>query len=80
MNADLTEYISKCEICSTYQPVQGKEPLICHKVPERSWEKIALDYYKTVTEVTRKLRRHFSTHGIPDRVVSDNAPFNLREF
>lgn len=33
-----------------------------------------------MTEVTRKLRRHFSTHGIPDKVISDNVPFNSREF
>lgn len=45
MNGDLTDYISKCEICSTYQPAQGKEPLICHEVPDRPWEKIVLDIF-----------------------------------
>ena len=45
MNGDLTDYISKCEICSTYQPAQGKEPLICHEVPARPWENIVLDIF-----------------------------------
>ena len=35
MNSDLTNYISKCDICSSYQSSQAKEPLICHKIADR---------------------------------------------
>ena len=29
MNRELTEFISKCETCNTFQPMQQKQPLIC---------------------------------------------------
>ena len=35
---------------------------------------------KTVGEVKKKLKRHFSTHGIPDKLMSDNVPFSSKEF
>ena len=105
MNSDITDYLSKCESCNTFQPQQQKEPLISHEIPHRPWEKIAsdiftfdgkdylctVDYYsnyfelnclydKTAPEVVKKLKRHFSNHGIPDKLHSDNMPFGSREF
>ena len=106
MNKDLEDYISKCETCNTYQSSQQKEPLICHDVPHRPWEKVGcdiftlneadylctVDYYsdyfevdllhkKTGKTVMKKLEGHFATHGIPDKLQSDNGPpFNSHEF
>ena len=37
MNSDLTECISKFDICSSYQSNQAKEPLICHEIADRPW-------------------------------------------
>ena len=37
-------------------------------------------FHKTAGEVKKKLKRHFSTHGIPDRLMSDNVPFSSKEF
>ena len=37
-------------------------------------------YHKTAGEVILKLRKHFSTHGIPEKLISDNMPFSSREF
>ena len=36
-------------------------------------------YHKTAGEVILKLKRHFSTHGICEKLISDNMPFSLRE-
>ena len=41
LNVDIREYISKCEVCCTYQRNQQKEPLISHEIPHRPWEKVA---------------------------------------
>ena len=45
MNRQLEEFISKCETCNTFQPAQEKEPLICHEIPQRPWEKIGCDIF-----------------------------------
>ena len=37
-------------------------------------------YHETAGEVVLKLKRHFSTHGIPENLISDNMPFSSREF
>ena len=45
MNKDVEDYVSKCTVCSREPVHQGKEPLICHKLPNRPWEKIAVDLF-----------------------------------
>ena len=105
MNKDLTDFISKCEICNTFQNNQAPEPLIPHEIPSRPWQIIAaniftvnnkdflctVDYYsnyfeidplfhKTAGEVKKKLKRDFSRHGIPDKLMSDNVLFSSKEF
>ena len=105
MNKDLIDFISKCEICNTFQNNQTREPLIPCEIPSRPWQIIAADiftvnnkdflctvvcysnyfeidrlFYKTAGEIKKKLKRHFSTHGIPDTLMSDNVPFSSKEF
>ena len=45
MNKDVEDYVSKCTVCSRQPVQQGKEPLICHELPNRPWEKIAVDLF-----------------------------------
>ena len=45
MNSDLTDHISKCDICSSYQSNQAREPLISHEVADRPWQKIGADVF-----------------------------------
>ena len=45
MNSDLTDHISKCDICLSYQSSQAKEPLICHEIADRPWQKIGADVF-----------------------------------
>ncbi|KAK2564593.1 Retrovirus-related Pol polyprotein from transposon 17.6 [Acropora cervicornis] len=51
MNEDVEDYVSKCTVCSSQPVQQGKEPLICHELSNRPWEKIAVDlFYLNGTE------------------------------
>ena len=107
MNSDLKDYISKCDLCNTYQSGQQKEPMICHEIPEYPWQKVGVDiltldskdylctvdyfsdyfelaplsHSKSAKTIIKHLKHHFSTHGIPVTVQSDNGPpFNSEEF
>ena len=44
MTTELREYISKCDICLSYRPLQSKEPLLQHDIPDRPWAKIGADF------------------------------------
>ena len=45
MNAKITDYIQKCDVCMSLQKNQTKEPLICHEPTSRPWEKVATDIF-----------------------------------
>lgn len=37
LNAELDDFILKCDICSLYKPAQPREPLIPLEIPSRPW-------------------------------------------
>ena len=43
MNAELRHWISTCEPCRLFKASHGRETLLSHEVPQRPWEKIAVD-------------------------------------
>lgn len=43
MNAELRHWISTCEPCRLFEVSHGKETLMSHEVPQRPWEKVAVD-------------------------------------
>ena len=45
LNAEITDYIQKCDACMSLQSNQTKEPLICHEPTSRPWEKVATDIF-----------------------------------
>ena len=45
MNKDLTDFISKCEICNTFQNNQAKEPFIPSEIQGRPWQILAADIF-----------------------------------
>ena len=55
MNSDLTEHISKCDICSSSQSNQAREPLISHGIVDRPWQKIGAGCFSHLMAQTTSL-------------------------
>ena len=43
MNSQIEDTVSNCQVCSTYQKSNTKEPLLPHNVPYRPWAKVGAD-------------------------------------
>ena len=46
MNQQIADMVSKCNTCNMYRNSQAKEPLKCHELHERPWQKIAVDLFE----------------------------------
>ena len=44
-NHELTDYVSKLDVCASSSNNQGKEPLISHEIPSGPWTKVAADIF-----------------------------------
>ena len=45
LSKDIEDKVSKCQICTSHQRQQPKEPLQPHEPPDRPWSKIGTDLY-----------------------------------
>lgn len=45
MNIKVSKYLEQCTDCSIYTDKKSKEPLKSHNVPDRCWEKVAVDLF-----------------------------------
>ena len=45
MNSELKRWISTCEPCRLFEVSHGKETLMSHDIPQRPWEKVAVDLF-----------------------------------
>ncbi|CAC5412463.1 unnamed protein product [Mytilus coruscus] len=43
MNAEVKDFIQRCETCRTFERKQQKETLISHEIPSRPWSKVGID-------------------------------------
>ena len=46
MNSEITEYISRCEICQRYAAKQQKKRLMLLDIPDRPWHAISTDLFE----------------------------------
>ena len=45
LNAELKDFILKCDTCNSYKPAQPREPLMPHEIPSRPWQKVGTDLF-----------------------------------
>jgi len=46
MNAEVKDFISKCDVCNSQRDEQAKEPMLSHEVPDRAWKTVSSDIFK----------------------------------
>lgn len=73
MSKDVEDYVAKCTVCNSQPVEQGKEPMICHELPSRPWEKIAVDlFYLNGTDFMVTVD-YYSSFFEVDRMTSKTA-------
>ena len=43
--ADITEYVKLCKICTTHKATQAIEPMLPRDIPEGPWQYLAADFF-----------------------------------
>ena len=73
MNSNLTDHITKCDICSSYQSNQAREPLISHEVADQPWQKIDTDVFTRDDTDYLCVVDYYSSYFEIDRVETKTA-------
>ncbi|XP_032218641.2 uncharacterized protein K02A2.6-like [Nematostella vectensis] len=73
MNKAVEDYIARCDTCNTYQAEQGKEPMICHEIPSRPWEKVGIDMFELDNKDFLVSVDYYSSFFEVDRFTSKTA-------
>ena len=45
MATEIRQYVENCNTCASLQAKQSMQPLSFHDVPERPWQKVAMDIF-----------------------------------
>ena len=45
MDADITEYIKNCKICTRHKTMQAIQPMLPRDIPEGPWQDLAADFF-----------------------------------
>jgi hypothetical protein len=79
MNAEIKDYVKKCDLCCSIGPKQSKETLISHEVPDRPWGKIATDLFEFDGKEYLVTVDYFSNFFEIDRLYSTQAVSVIRK-
>ena len=70
MSAAIKDHVSACGICNSFQTEHPKQPLMPQKVPDRPWQKVAVDLFTLSKEeyiiVVDDYSNFFEFHLLPD--------------
>ena len=85
MTAEIKDYITKCEVCATYQIEQiTEEPLIFHKILNRPWEIVGSDIFhfhgKDYLCTMYYYSNYFEVDSLKDKAATEVIQVLKREF
>ena len=79
MNADVKDYISKCETCRAEGKSQSKETLMSHEIAGRPWEKVGLDLFDLRNQTFLVTVDYFSNYWEVDRLEGTKTKEVIRK-
>ena len=59
MDADITEYVKNCKICTRHKAMQAIQPMLPRDILEGPWQDLTADFSTTTTQITSSLQTHF---------------------
>ena len=45
IDADISDYVRRCTICTKYKASQGTQPMLLRDIPDSPWQELAADYF-----------------------------------
>lgn len=70
MSAEIRQFVEACDICASLQIKQQQEPLCLHDIPERPWQKVAMDIFTVQSRnylvTTDYFSQFFEVDFLPD--------------
>ena len=45
IDADISDYVKRCTICTKYKASQATQPMLLWDIPDSPWQKLAHDYF-----------------------------------
>ena len=83
MNADIDKIVNQCEPCLLRRNRPGREPLHSHPVPERAWQKVAIDLFTVAGARYQLIVDYFSKwveiSKVPRNAISKDVIYHLKE-
>ena len=78
MDKKVQDYVSKCSSCSTFIDKKTKEPLKPHIIPNKCWEKVAVDLFGPMPSskhvvVVQDLKSRFPSAKLVTSTSADNV-------
>ena len=80
MTTELREHISICNICLSYRPLQNKEPLLKHDIPDRPWAKIGADFCELNERMLLVVCDYYSNYIEVESLQKCNSSGIIKEF
>ncbi len=74
MATELKDTIARCEPCNIYSRQQPKEPLKSYEIPDRPWERIAIDFFTVDGKDYMVTVDYYSDFFELDHMSSKDAP------
>ena len=73
MNSQIEHAVSNCPACTEHQSSNPKEPMIAHKLPDRSWQNVATDLFELYNEQYLIVVDYYSRYFELERMLTTTS-------